>query len=180
MNGTEEDHVVVDGTRVTFRAAGSGPPVVLIHGSGNGDGRDWQFSVFDELARNNRVVAFDRPGIGGSEAIAGGDGPRAQARHLARATAQLDLQAPLLAGHSYGGAVGLAWALGDGAIPAQVAPRGLMLLAAITHTPPPPPAIFRMLARSVISGPMAWLVCHPMRAGALKSLLSQTFAPQEP
>ena len=66
----ERDHppggqfVSVDGVRLHYLEAGKGPPVVLIHGNVV-TAEDWVMSgVFDRIARNHRVIAFDRPGYG--------------------------------------------------------------------------------------------------------------------
>ena len=66
----ERDHppggqfVSVDGVRLHYLEAGKGPPVVLVHGNVV-TAEDWVMSgVFDRIARNHRVIAFDRPGYG--------------------------------------------------------------------------------------------------------------------
>jgi pimeloyl-ACP methyl ester carboxylesterase len=53
--------VVVDGTRLFVKEAGEGSPVLLIHPSGF-DADTWGTS-FDELARDHRVIAYDRRGF---------------------------------------------------------------------------------------------------------------------
>lgn len=52
------------GLRIAYRAAGSGPPVVLLHGA-LVDSRAWA-RVVDALAGEFRVVAWDAPGCGQS------------------------------------------------------------------------------------------------------------------
>ena len=96
----------------TARTSGRpGAPVVLIHGA-SGNLRDWTFSIAPELAAERRVIAIDRPGFGYSERPAAGAGdPRAQAALLRRAVAAMGVKRPIVAGHSLGGAVAMAWAL---------------------------------------------------------------------
>jgi pimeloyl-ACP methyl ester carboxylesterase len=54
-----------DGTYLTYQQTGSGPPVILVHGSA-ANGRRWS-PVIPMLARHFTVSALDRRGYGGSE-----------------------------------------------------------------------------------------------------------------
>lgn len=87
------------------------PTVVLLHGAGL-DHRDWTFRFFDALPAEMRVVAFDRPGFGRSErpTIAGGL-PATQARLLRLAAIDFGVESVVVVGHSWGGAVAMAWGL---------------------------------------------------------------------
>lgn len=101
----------VDGTQVHYVTKGAGPDIVLIHGA-SGNLRDFTFSLVDKLANRYRVTAFDRPGLGYTERVnPSGTTIVQQANLLADASNQLDLQKPMVLGHSYGGAVALAWAV---------------------------------------------------------------------
>ena len=101
--------VTVDGLQVHYVIAGSGPDLVLIHGS-SGNLRDFTFKLVPLLAEKYRVIAFDRPGLGYSDALPDGS-IFAQAEHLAKAARELGIERPILVGHSYGGPVAIAWAL---------------------------------------------------------------------
>lgn len=57
--------IVVGRLRVTFRAAGEGPAIVLLHGF-LCDSRVWRTQLAG-LAEGFRVVAWDSPGAGGSD-----------------------------------------------------------------------------------------------------------------
>ena len=57
--------VVLDGFAVAYRQAGTGPPLLLLHGAYE-DSRIWA-RVLDELARDFTVIALDVPGHGGSD-----------------------------------------------------------------------------------------------------------------
>ena len=59
------EHVEVDGLRICYERAGSGPAVILLHGY-VGDGRvTWRRQI-DMLSEDFTVVAWDAPGAGGS------------------------------------------------------------------------------------------------------------------
>jgi pimeloyl-ACP methyl ester carboxylesterase len=87
--------------------AGSGEPLVLIHGVGS----QWQMwePVMEALARERDVIALDLPGHGGSPTLPAGVVPNASA--LAAAVAEfldgLGVQRPVVGGSSLGGWVGL-------------------------------------------------------------------------
>jgi pimeloyl-ACP methyl ester carboxylesterase len=111
---TTETHTLhsldLDGTRVTYREAGEGPAVLLLHG--------WPTSsylwrdVMPAIARANRVVAVDLPGFGGS------DKPT-DVRYdfaffedvLDRFLDALGIDRVGLAVHDLGGPIGLHWAM---------------------------------------------------------------------
>jgi pimeloyl-ACP methyl ester carboxylesterase len=103
--------VTVEGHPVHVREAGEGPAVVLIHGA-SGNLRDFTFSLTERLAGHYRVIALDRPGLGYTPRLGnGGASIVEQARLLQKAAKQLGAEAPIVLGHSYGGAVALAWAV---------------------------------------------------------------------
>jgi pimeloyl-ACP methyl ester carboxylesterase len=93
----------VDGVRLHYVERGEGPPVVLLHGNAVLL-QDFEGSrLIDALATSHRVIAFDRPGFGYSER------PRdrlwtaaAQAALFKKALVQLDVEQPVVLGHSWG------------------------------------------------------------------------------
>ncbi|MEL6217251.1 MAG: alpha/beta hydrolase [Pseudomonadota bacterium] len=115
------------GLRVHYWEKGEGPPVVLIHGA-SGNLRDWTFDIAPRLAERHRVIVFDRPGFGYSDRpdINGWD-PAVQARVLQRAAQEIGVEQPIVVGHSWGGAVAMAWALD---YPRQT--RGVVPVSAVT------------------------------------------------
>lgn len=111
--------VEVDGRRVHVKVSGQGPDLVLIHGA-SGNLRDMTFRLAPRLEERYRVIAFDRPGMGytdrASDAYEGAfnadaESPREQARMLAAAARKIGVRRPVVLGHSYGGAVAMAWGL---------------------------------------------------------------------
>ncbi|PCH70206.1 MAG: alpha/beta hydrolase, partial [Rhodobacteraceae bacterium] len=93
----------VDGTRIHAVVMGSGPDLVLIHGS-SGSTRDMTFSLAPQLAENFRVIVFDRPGLGWSERIGeNGASLTQQAEILMKAAQKLGADKPIVMGQSYGG-----------------------------------------------------------------------------
>jgi pimeloyl-ACP methyl ester carboxylesterase len=58
-------YVSIEGRRLAYREAGSGPPIVFLHGLGGNSG-SWepQFAAF---SNSHRVVAWDMPGFGDSD-----------------------------------------------------------------------------------------------------------------
>lgn len=115
----------VGGRKVHAEVSGRGPDLILLHGA-SGNTRDFTFDLVGRLNDRYRVIALDRPGLGWSDdAGAAGVSPLVQADILRAAAAQLGAERPLVLGHSYGGAVALAWALR-----APDATAGLVLLGA--------------------------------------------------
>lgn len=103
--------IAVDGLQVHAVIRGTGPDLVLIHGA-SGSTRDFSFGLIGRLVDRYRVIALDRPGLGHSASLRKDKTSlAAQAAVLARAGATLGVTRPLLVGHSFGGAVALAWAL---------------------------------------------------------------------
>ena len=107
----------VDGTRVHAVVRGTGPDLVLIHGA-SGNARDFTFDLVGRLQGRYRVIAFDRPGFGYTDRLPFARGastraetPSEQAELLSKAAARLGADRPIVLGHSYGGAVAMAWAL---------------------------------------------------------------------
>ena len=101
----------LDGERLHVLDEGAGPPVVLIHGL-SGQMGNFTHSLVGRLTGDFRVVAFDRPGSGYSTRAPGAPaGVRDQAATLAKAIRMLNLERPVIVGHSLGGAVALAVAL---------------------------------------------------------------------
>jgi pimeloyl-ACP methyl ester carboxylesterase len=94
------------GLRVRYlERPGSGPAVLLIHGL-PGTAEDW--NEVTPLLAGRRTIAIDRPGYGFSS---GGYFPLShQLQAVQELIERLHLGHPILVGHSYGGAISLAFA----------------------------------------------------------------------
>lgn len=104
--------VEAEGVKLHYLRRGSGPCIVLLHGNGVML-QDWLASgVFDELAKDYDVIAFDRPGFGySSRPRSVLWTPQAQAAALASALEQLGVNDATVVGHSFGTLVALAMGL---------------------------------------------------------------------
>ncbi|RZT78982.1 pimeloyl-ACP methyl ester carboxylesterase [Micromonospora violae] len=92
---------------IHFRRAGSGEPLVLLHGIGHRH-QAWE-PVFDRLTAHHEVIALDLPGFGNSP-VPGAGMPADMAATVAGvlpALAEWGLERPHVAGYSLGGAIGL-------------------------------------------------------------------------
>ena len=113
-NHFQRQTVVVDGTSLNYVSAGSGRPVVLIHGN-PGSHHDYTLAVVEKLSQSYHVVAFDRPGHGYSgrhDSIQ--TTVEIQARVIREALQILAIEQPVLVGHSWGGSLVLAAAIAYG------------------------------------------------------------------
>lgn len=108
----------VDGARLYYQHAGAGDPLVLLHGLG-ASSADWEYQV-PELSRHFRVIVPDFRGHGASDR-AGDYCVERFARDTWRLLDRLKARAPVLVGHSMGGAVAMQMALDrPGAVPRLV------------------------------------------------------------
>ncbi len=95
--------VEVGGNRIAYRAIGSGPPMILLTRM-RGTLDTWDPLFLDELARSNRVITVDYPGIGYSTGALPTDiGDVAD--FVAAFADAIDLDRFVLAGWSWGGTV---------------------------------------------------------------------------
>lgn len=102
----------VDGVRLHYVERGQGPALVLLHGNGVSSVDMEASGLMDRAAQRYRVIAFDRPGFGYSKRPGGREWtPEAQALLIYRACHQLDVEHPIVLGHSWGTLVALAMAL---------------------------------------------------------------------
>ncbi len=163
----------IDGLRLHFKAAGSGPPIVLIHGASTSL-RDFLPSIFEPLRERHRVIAVDRPGHGYSDRPAGAwPDPAEQARLIRELLLELGVERPLLVGHSWSGSVVLAYLL---AYPQEAA--GGILLAGGSHPWKEGVAWYNDLAGVPVIGELfARTIAYPFGLLALDGAVSQVFGP---
>src|ERR671930_1072874 len=101
----DEWQVELHGHRVIYRIAGSGPPVVLVHGMVNSS-RHWE-QVALELADSHTVVAPDLIGHGDSATPRGDYSLGAHASVIRDLLASIGIDRASIVGHSLGGGVAM-------------------------------------------------------------------------
>lgn len=168
------------GRRVHAVVRGSGPDLVLIHGA-SGNTRDFTMSFVDRLTDRYRVIVFDRPGLGHTDRAGpeyGGafrtaaESPAAQADMLHEAALALGATRPVVLGHSYGGAVALAWGLDH-------APAALVILSGASEPwPGELGALYGLTATPFGGAAFVPLVSAFSTEGQIDWILEMIFAPQ--
>ena len=105
--GWTEGYVLANGIRIHYwRTGGAKPALVMAHGSSD-DGLCWT-NLAKELTDRYDVILFDARGHGLSDPPKADDGPDAQVEDLAGLIKALELDKPVLMGHSMGSA-SVAW-----------------------------------------------------------------------
>jgi pimeloyl-ACP methyl ester carboxylesterase len=160
--------------RIHYLEAGSGRPLVFVHGLGGHIG-NFAYALLDRLSDRFRVVLIDRPGSGHSPRSwrASADLP-GQADAILGVIRHLELERPIVVGHSLGGAVALALGLDH---PRRVG--GLALIAPLTQPQDTVPAPFRLLAlRSpLLRMGVAWTLATPLAILRSRGALATVFGP---
>ena len=101
----DEWEVELHGHRAIYRIAGSGPPIVLIHGMINSS-RHWE-AVAARLANEHTVVAPDLIGHGDSATPRGDYSLGAHAAVIRDVLAAIGIERATIVGHSLGGGVAM-------------------------------------------------------------------------
>jgi pimeloyl-ACP methyl ester carboxylesterase len=142
----------VGGLQITYERAGTGPPLVLLHGYVGDGATTWRHQL-DGLSDEFTVIAWDAPGAGGSSDPPESFGMAGYAAALAAFVAALGLDAANVCGLSFGGALALAlygrhpavprsltlasaYAGWGGSLPAEVASQRLRQALALAALPP--------------------------------------------
>ena len=164
--------VNVEGANLHFVIKGSGRPVVLIHGN-PGSCQDWT-RLYGPLSARYQTIAFDRPGHGHSDRPNHRDiTVEVQANLLCAALDQIRVERPILVGHSWGGALALAYAL---SYPRDVS--GLVLLApAIYESNDGVSFLSKLPAWPVIGDVMNFLFTPLVGAWLVRTDLEKAFSP---
>lgn len=164
--------VTVDDARLHFVIKGTGRPVVLIHGN-PGSCQDWT-NLYGPLASQYCAFAFDRPGHGHS------DRPNhrpitvdVQAQMLHTALQELNVEQPILVGHSWGGALALAYALEF-----QDELAGLVLLAPAAYESDDGVSFLTKLPALPVIGDLINFIFTPLLgASVVREDLQKAFSP---
>jgi pimeloyl-ACP methyl ester carboxylesterase len=151
------------------------PTVVLLHGATANLG-DMRLALVGRLRGRYRVIAVDRPGHGWSERRGGAAdaSPRRQAAVLREILRNAGVERPVVVGHSWGGAVALAYALN---YPNEIG--GLLLLSPLAAPWRSELRRFAELGDAPGLGPfLAFTLAMPVAWLNLDRLLWRAFAPQ--
>ena len=151
--------VQLHGHRVIYRVAGSGPPVVLIHGMVNSS-RHWE-AVALRLAESFTVIAPDLIGHGDSATPRGDYSLGAHAASIRDLLAVIGVDRATIVGHSLGGGVAMQFFY---QFPQRTERMVLVSSGGLGREVSP------MLRGAALPGAAAllWLAAHP-RAGAAMS-----------
>ncbi len=153
--------------------------ILLVHGASS-NLRDFVISIFPALAEQYRVIAIDRPGYGYSQRPAtngvGWIDPAIQAKLIHGLLDRIGAQKPILVGHSWAGAVVLAYALD---YPQDTG--GVVMLAGASHPWRSDPALHNRLPAVPVLGDMFLnMFAAPGFAFASSSAVARNFAPNAP
>ena len=102
------ESLVVHGHRLSYLRAGSGPPLLLLHGIAN-NCQTWA-EVIPRLAESHTVIAPDLLGHGESDKPRGDYSIAAYANGLRDLSSVLDIEQATIVGHSLGGGIALQFA----------------------------------------------------------------------
>jgi pimeloyl-ACP methyl ester carboxylesterase len=154
----DEWQIELHGRRVVYRIAGSGPPVVLVHGMLNSSSH-WQ-SVALDLAREHTVIAPDLIGHGDSAAPRGDYSLGAHAASIRDLLTAPGVERATIVGHSLGGGVAMQFFY---QFPARVERLVLISSGGLGHEVSP---MLRTAALPGMSGVLS-LAAHPRLLSAL-------------
>ncbi|MDX6619647.1 MAG: hypothetical protein QOK36_2033 [Gaiellales bacterium] len=157
---------------MTGAEAGSGPPLVLLHGLGG----TWEYwaPAMALLAGRARCIALDLPGFGHSDDLPGDFTLDAAVARLAAALAAMDVPAAPVCGHSLGGPLAVRLARNHPATTSSVVLVGPSGLAeapfwqrrALTLVP-----VYQVLRRAPVPWEHWLLRVAPLRRAALRRLV---------
>ena len=171
-----QDGEIIDvgGQPLHVAQAGSGPPLLLIHGLG-GQMRNFAPALVADLARDYRVIRVDRPGSGYSPRARGqAANLPAQAEVIAGLIDTLGLEKPILVGHSLGGALALTVAV---LYPDKVG--RLLLIAPASQTMSSVPAAFKGLqVPPAMRRMIGMTIAVPLAHLTSEATLEQVFRPE--
>lgn len=98
-----------NGIRLHYQQVGAGPDMVMIHGL-TGNLAVWHLHIVPALADRFRILTYDLRGHGHSDVPPTGYSPDAMADDLRDLLDVLDIDRPIVVGHSYGADVALYFA----------------------------------------------------------------------
>jgi len=99
-----------NGLTIHYQQIGEGPDLVMVHGL-TGNLAVWHLQIVPELSEHYRVLTYDLRGHGHSDTPASGYSLDSMAEDLLELLDALEIERPLIAGHSYGADIALYHAL---------------------------------------------------------------------
>jgi pimeloyl-ACP methyl ester carboxylesterase len=166
--------VDLNGARIHYVDQGrkDAPVLLMVHGL-MGQLRNFTYALTDLLADDYRIIAIDRPGWGHSTVKGRRPGILEQGRIVAAFADALGLARPVLVGHSLGGAVTLAAALG---YPGRFG--ALALISPMTQpVDAPPPQFAGLAAPAGVREVLSWTLAVPSAALTGPAVARAVFAP---
>jgi pimeloyl-ACP methyl ester carboxylesterase len=108
MQAVFTSHVIVDGVPIAYGVSGTGPDMVLVHGSGGF--HQWWHLVTPALETRWRLIVIDLSGHGdsGHRAARSDYTPEGWAAEVLAVIDAVGAEHPVFVGHSMGGRIGLA------------------------------------------------------------------------
>ncbi|GKX63642.1 alpha/beta hydrolase [Pragia fontium] len=101
----------LSGHRLSWRTAGTGQPVILLHGISSGSLSWGKQLTCSKLTQHSHLLAWDAPGYGNSERLEASEPTAAlYADRLMQLIDQQQLERPVLVGHSLGALIASAFA----------------------------------------------------------------------
>ena len=162
----------IDTTRIRYVEEGSGPAVLVLHGASS-NAEDMRIALAGQLV-GFRAIYVDRPGLGWSERPDGNWTPEREAALLAELARRLELDRPVVIGHSWGGAITMRMAIDHGE-----ALTGIVLIGAPLHSGVGDAAWYNSASRIFGIGPVITRLIIPLVGPRrIESGLEDTFHPQ--
>src|SRR5579872_3934739 len=102
--------ILKSGLRLHYQQVGQGPDLVMVHGL-TGNLAVWHLQIVPALAEHFRILTYDLRGHGHSDTPRSGYSPDRMSEDLVELLDALEIERPLIAGHSYGADIALYLAL---------------------------------------------------------------------
>ena len=150
--------------------------IVLIHGAST-SALDFSTNLLPELSKRHHTIAIDRPGHGYSErsSRADMDNPINQAELILDTLSQMQIEKPVLIGHSWAGSLVMAALLADHE---SVSPAGGVVIAGVTHPYEREDSAPTRMALAPVSGVFfRWQYLAPIGRFAIAPTVERFFAP---
>ncbi|WP_421790191.1 alpha/beta fold hydrolase [Hyphobacterium sp.] len=161
----------IDGAQIRYVEEGEGPAVLLLHGASS-NAEDMRLALGGHL-QGYRAIYVDRPGLGWSERPGGAWTPEREAALLASLVNQLNLDDPVVVGHSWGGAISMRLAIDHGEALSGVVLVGAPLYAGVGEA-----AWYNRASRWFGIGPLITRVIIPLVGPSrIEAGLEETFHP---